>query len=103
MDCQGGCFINIVGFPLPLLKSGLARVGNWLGNSVIYAPGVETGYAPTTLPGITEAVRVGNAEEATKYVGITAAAIDEVAKFLEGWTLLWSDDGDMDLHGFSFY
>jgi len=51
---------------------------------VIYAPGVETGYAPTALPGITEAVRVGNVEEATEYVGITAAAIDEVAKFLEG-------------------
>ncbi|KAG0134345.1 hypothetical protein HOY82DRAFT_516155 [Tuber indicum] len=51
---------------------------------LIYAPGVETGYAPTTLPGITEAVRVGNVEEATKYVGITAAAIDAVARSLEG-------------------
>ncbi|CUS07818.1 unnamed protein product [Tuber aestivum] len=51
---------------------------------LIYAPGVETGYAPTTLPGITEAVRVGNVEEAMQYVGITAAAIDEVAEFLEG-------------------
>ncbi|RPB03458.1 Zn-dependent exopeptidase [Choiromyces venosus 120613-1] len=51
---------------------------------LIYAPGVETGYAPTTLPGITEAVRVGNVEEATEYVGITAAAINEVAWFFEG-------------------
>ena len=51
---------------------------------MIYAPGVETGYSPTTLPGITEAVRVGNVSEATKYVGITAAAIDKAAKFLEG-------------------
>ena len=51
---------------------------------MIYAPGVETGYAPTTLPGITEAVRVGNVEEATEYVVITAAAINEVAEFLEG-------------------
>ncbi|PUU77701.1 transferrin receptor-like protein [Tuber borchii] len=48
---------------------------------LIYAPGVETGYAPTTL---TEVVRVGNVEEATMYVGITAAAIDEVAKLFEG-------------------
>ncbi|CUS07819.1 unnamed protein product [Tuber aestivum] len=51
---------------------------------LIYAPGVETGYAPTTLPGITEAVRVGDVKEAKKYVGITAAAIDEVAKSLGG-------------------
>ncbi|PWW78581.1 Zn-dependent exopeptidase [Tuber magnatum] len=51
---------------------------------LIYAPGVETGYAPTTLPGITEAVRVGDVEEAKKYVGVTAGAIDKVAKYLEG-------------------
>ncbi|PWW78582.1 Zn-dependent exopeptidase [Tuber magnatum] len=51
---------------------------------LIYAPGLETGYAPTTLPGITEAVRVGDIEEAMKYVGITTAAIDEVSRFLEG-------------------
>jgi len=51
---------------------------------LIYAPGLETGYAPTTLPGITEAVRVGNLEEAAKYVGITAAAINTASRFLEG-------------------
>jgi len=41
----------------------------------IFAPGIDTGYAPVTFPGITEAVEAGNFTLAEEWVKKTAAAI----------------------------
>lgn len=43
--------------------------------NVVFAPGEEAGYAPTTFPGITEAVTAGNYTRAVERVGKTAAGI----------------------------
>ena len=50
---------------------------------VIFAPGVDTGYAPVTFPGITEAVQGGNAELAQEWVGKTANGILVAADILK--------------------
>ncbi|KAI2640360.1 glutamate carboxypeptidase [Hypomontagnella submonticulosa] len=42
---------------------------------LIFAPGIDTGYAATTFPGITEAVLDGNTSLATQFVQKTADAI----------------------------
>ncbi|KAI1335935.1 glutamate carboxypeptidase II [Xylariaceae sp. FL0016] len=42
---------------------------------LIFAPGIDTGYAPTTFPGITEAVEAGNLTLAAEFVKRTADAI----------------------------
>jgi N-acetylated-alpha-linked acidic dipeptidase len=49
---------------------------------VVFAPGEDTGYAPTTFPGITEAVIAGNYTQAVEWVGKTAAAIEVAAGVL---------------------
>ncbi|KAJ8127074.1 hypothetical protein O1611_g6562 [Lasiodiplodia mahajangana] len=43
--------------------------------NLIFAPGIDTGYAATTFPGITEAVVAGNLTLAAEYVTRTANAI----------------------------
>lgn len=42
---------------------------------LIFAPGIDTGYAPVTFPGITEQVEAGNFRLATKFVGLTARSL----------------------------
>lgn len=42
---------------------------------MIYAPGLDTGYAPAVFPGITEAVVKGDLETAEEFVIKTARAI----------------------------
>lgn len=42
---------------------------------MIYAPGLDTGYAPVTFPGITEAVIDGDLKTAEEFVVKTARAI----------------------------
>lgn len=42
---------------------------------MIYAPGLDTGYAPVTFPGITEAVEGGDLKTAEEFVEKTARAI----------------------------
>ncbi|PGH31790.1 glutamate carboxypeptidase II [[Emmonsia] crescens] len=49
---------------------------------LIFAPGLDTGYAPTTFPGITEAVQAGNQAEAEEWVGKTSNAIYVAAGIL---------------------
>ncbi|KAF2195881.1 N-acetylated-alpha-linked acidic dipeptidase-like protein 2 [Zopfia rhizophila CBS 207.26] len=51
--------------------------------NLIFAPGLDTGYAPTTFPGITESVTAGNFILAEKYVGKTAKAILAAASILK--------------------
>ncbi|KAG7001495.1 glutamate carboxypeptidase [Physcia stellaris] len=49
---------------------------------VVNAPGIDTGYAPTTFPGITEAVVAGNLERAREWVGRTSEGIRRAAGIL---------------------
>lgn len=42
---------------------------------LVFAPGIDTGYAPVTYPGVTEAVTAGNLSLAGDFVGRTAKAI----------------------------
>lgn len=51
---------------------------------VLFAPGLDTGYAPVTFPGITEAVvEYGNITMAEEWVVKTAAGIDVAAGILQ--------------------
>ena len=50
---------------------------------VVNAPGIDTGYAPTTYPGITEAVEAGNFERAAEWVGRTSLGIRRAADILK--------------------
>ncbi|KAI4651247.1 uncharacterized protein J4E78_007938 [Alternaria triticimaculans] len=49
---------------------------------LVFAPGVDTGYAPVTYPGVTEAVAAGNLTLAEAFVGRTAKAILAAAAIL---------------------
>ena len=50
---------------------------------VVFAPGLDTGYAATTYPGITEAVEFAkNASLAEEWVGKTSRAIEVAAGIL---------------------
>ncbi|KAI2636053.1 N-acetylated-alpha-linked acidic dipeptidase-like protein 2 [Xylaria nigripes] len=51
--------------------------------NLIFAPGQDTGYAPTTFPGITEAFLAGNLSVASEFVKKTADAILVAASILE--------------------
>ncbi|GAP86901.1 putative glutamate carboxypeptidase [Rosellinia necatrix] len=50
---------------------------------LIFAPGLDTGYAPTTFPGITESFLAGNISVAAEYVQRTAAAIRVAANIVK--------------------
>ncbi|KAI0176137.1 glutamate carboxypeptidase [Hypoxylon sp. FL1284] len=50
---------------------------------LIFAPGIDTGYAPTTYPGITEALEAGNTTLAAEYVKKTADAILAAADIIK--------------------
>lgn len=49
---------------------------------VVFAPGLDTGYAPVTWPGITEAVTAGNMTEAQSEVTRAAVAVERAAEIL---------------------
>lgn len=49
---------------------------------VVFAPGLDTGYAPVTWPGITEAVDAGNLTEAQSEVKRAAVAVQRAAEIL---------------------
>jgi len=51
---------------------------------VLQAPGLYTGYAPKTLPGVYDAVDVADFELATEQANAAAERIDAAARFLEG-------------------
>lgn len=50
---------------------------------VVNAPGIDTGYAATTFPGITEAVEAGNFARAAEWVGKTSLGIRRAADILK--------------------
>ena len=50
---------------------------------VVNAPGLDTGYAPVTYPGITEALEGGNVERAQEWVGRTAKGIVRASQILK--------------------
>lgn len=49
----------------------------------LQAPGLYTGYAPKTLPGVYDAVSAGDWKAANEQAGIAAARIEAAAKFLQ--------------------
>ncbi|KAL1796512.1 hypothetical protein ACET3X_005052 [Alternaria dauci] len=49
---------------------------------LVFAPGIDTGYAPVTYPGVTEAIVAGNVTLAQEFVEKTAKAILAAAKIL---------------------
>jgi N-acetylated-alpha-linked acidic dipeptidase len=51
--------------------------------NMIYAPGRFTGYGAKTLPGIREAIEERRFADATTYIGLTAAALDDYSAGLE--------------------
>jgi N-acetylated-alpha-linked acidic dipeptidase len=59
----------------------------WYRN-VIYAPGRFTGYGAKTLPGVREAIEERRFDDAAKYIGITAAALNDYAAGLDRATAL---------------
>ncbi|KAK5167006.1 uncharacterized protein LTR77_007735 [Saxophila tyrrhenica] len=50
---------------------------------VVFAPGLDTGYAPVTFPGITESVEAGNFTLAEDWVGRTSRAIRVAGNILK--------------------
>ena len=50
----------------------------------IYAPGEYTGYAAVVIPGVNEALDVGDLDRMRQQLGALAAALDRAAKVLEG-------------------
>ena len=54
----------------------------WFRN-MAYAPGVFTGYGAKTLPGVREAIEDGRYDDATRYIAVTAKAIDAYAASLD--------------------
>lgn len=61
--------------------------------NLIFAPGSDTGYAPVTFPGVTEAVTAGNLTQAAEFVKKTASAI------LAASNILKPDLGDGGMRG----
>ena len=62
----------------------------WYRN-LVYAAGRFTGYGAKTLPGVREAIEEGRWDDAVRYVGLTARALDaysdrldQAAKVLDG-------------------
>lgn len=50
---------------------------------LIFAPGLDTGYAPVTFPGITEAIERENWEQADEYLEKTVKAIEVAGNVLK--------------------
>lgn len=50
---------------------------------VVNAPGIDTGYAPVTYPGITEALEAGNLKRAQEWVGKTARGIVRASEIIK--------------------
>jgi N-acetylated-alpha-linked acidic dipeptidase len=51
---------------------------------MIYAPGLHTGYGVKTLPGIREAIEQRHWEEANRYLGVVAGALNAYSDRLDG-------------------
>ena len=61
---------------------GLPGGRSWYRN-LAYAPGAFTGYGAKTLPGVREAIEDGRYDDATRYITLTAHAIDRYAAALD--------------------
>jgi N-acetylated-alpha-linked acidic dipeptidase len=69
-----------------LLDQGLPG-RDWYKN-LIYAPGRFTGYGAKTMPGVREAIEEERFDDATRYIGLTAAALKAYAARLDQATAL---------------
>jgi len=61
--------------------------------SMIYAPGLQTGYGVKTLPGVREAIEGKRWDEANQYAGITAQVLENYAATLDKATALMKKPG----------
>lgn len=72
--------INVLNSKLRDFHRGFTSQGGLPGREffrhVVFAPGLDTGYAPVTFPGITEQVQYGELELAQEWVGRTARGIE---------------------------
>ena len=79
--------VDLVNHKLRDFSRGFVSQGGLTGREffahLIFAPGLDTGYAPTTFPGVTEALTAGNATLAAEWVGKTAKAILRAAEILK--------------------
>ena len=79
--------VNVVNGRLRDFSRGFTSVGGLPGREfyrhVVFAPGLDTGYAPVTFPGVTEAVTSGNFTLAAEWVGKTADGINAAADILK--------------------
>ena len=60
---------------------------DWYKN-MITAPGRFTGYGAKTLPGVREAIEEERFDDAVRYIGLTAGALDAYSKRLDDATAL---------------
>jgi N-acetylated-alpha-linked acidic dipeptidase len=60
---------------------------SWYKN-MITAPGRFTGYGAKTLPGVREAIEEERFDDAVRYIGLTAGALDAYSKRLDDATAL---------------
>jgi N-acetylated-alpha-linked acidic dipeptidase len=72
----------------PSLTSDQGLPGRPWYRHLIYAPGLYTGYAAKTMPGVREAIEQSRWEQTLQYIGITARAIDIYCDRLDAATAL---------------
>jgi N-acetylated-alpha-linked acidic dipeptidase len=53
---------------------------------IVFAPGIDTGYAGVTFPGLVEAIEQGNVTELWKWTGICTGMIKNARKWIEAET-----------------
>jgi N-acetylated-alpha-linked acidic dipeptidase len=70
-----------------LLSEGGLPGRSWY-KSLLYAPGRFTGYGAKTMPGIREAIEEERFDDVTKYIGLTAAALNAYAAKLDQATAI---------------
>jgi len=56
----------------------------------VYAPGLLTGYAVKTMPGVREAIEAGRWDEAERYAAMTAERLGAYAEGIEQATAVMS-------------
>ncbi|EEH17369.1 hypothetical protein PABG_07365 [Paracoccidioides brasiliensis Pb03] len=83
---RGERLVNLVNARLRDFERGFVSQGGLPDREffkhTVFAPGLDTGYAPTTFPGITEAVQAGNQKVAEEWVKKTSNAIRVAASVL---------------------
>jgi N-acetylated-alpha-linked acidic dipeptidase len=87
LDAGNSALIDVMNAKFRDFQRGFTSQGGLPGREffqhLIFAPGLDTGYAPVTFPGITEAVEAGDFEVAREFVVKTAAAVRVAGEILK--------------------